>query len=102
VWPGLPAARPERNLPWSYVWMDLQQKSDAMLTRTLKEHGGRLYSLESVRFDGESTDHGSYRVRRETVLTVRAGPGALLDLRVIGSMIEGDGGWKVFSYVADQ
>ena len=27
VWPELPAARPERNLPFSYVWGELRQKS---------------------------------------------------------------------------
>ncbi len=41
VWPELPAARPERNLPFSYVWGDLRQKSDANLERTLARHGGR-------------------------------------------------------------
>src|SRR5688500_10220904 len=31
VWPELPAARPERNLPFSYVWGDLRQKGAASL-----------------------------------------------------------------------
>ena len=33
VWPDLPAARPERNLPFSYVWGDLHQKSNISLAR---------------------------------------------------------------------
>lgn len=102
VWPGLPAARPERNLPWSYVWMDLTQKSEAMLSRTLNEHGGRLYELQAVKFEGDTSHHGSFRVHRETVLTVRNTEGDSLDLRVFGATIEADGGWKVFSYVVDQ
>jgi hypothetical protein len=102
VWPELPAARPERNLPWSYVWMDLRQKSDAMLRRTLNEYGGRAYQLETVRFDGQATTHGSYRVFRETTLVVRDGVGARHELRLCGSMIQADGGWKVFSYVVDE
>jgi hypothetical protein len=101
VWVGLPAARPERNMPWSYVWMDLRQKSDATLARTLAEHGGRRYQLESVRFAGETTDHGSYRIHRETVLVVRGGEGTVSELRLLGAMIEADGRWKVFSYVVD-
>jgi hypothetical protein len=102
VWPELPAARPERNMPWSYVWLDLQQKSRAMLKRTLSEHGGKRYELERVRFDGARTDHGHYRVFRETVLVVRDSAGHSLELRILGSMIEADEGWKVYSYVVDR
>jgi hypothetical protein len=101
VWPGLPAARRERNLPWSYVWMDLRQKSEATLTRTLNQHGGRHYDLQHVRFDGHSTDHGTFRIHRETVVTVRSASGEVSGLRLFGSMIEA-GGWKVFSYVVDE
>src|SRR5687768_11319639 len=39
VWPGLPAARPERNLPFSYVWGDLRQKSNIRLADTLRNYG---------------------------------------------------------------
>jgi hypothetical protein len=102
VWPGLPAARPERNLPWSYVWMDLRQKSQTMLARTLREHGGRVYALEQVKFEGSRTDHGNYQVHRDTVLVVRNSDGERVELRVMGSMIESREGWKVFSYMVDE
>lgn len=101
VWPGLPAARPERNVPVEYVWDDLQQKSRQMLTRTLARYGGVDYALDAVRFDGTTTDHGSYRVHRDAILIVREATGELRELRVLGSMLEHDGVWKVFSYVVD-
>jgi hypothetical protein len=101
VWPGLPASRPERNLPWSYVWLDLRQKSEAQLTRTLQEHGGRTYELQKVTFTGETTEHGTYRVYRDSVLTVRDAAGQSIDLRLFGSAVESEDGWKVFSYVVD-
>jgi hypothetical protein len=100
VWPQLPAARPGRNLPFSYVWGDLRQKSDAALSKTLAEHGGRWYELLRVEFDGE-TDYSTYRVRRDATLHVRTSDGTDTTLRVCGSMIEKDGVWKVFSYVVD-
>jgi hypothetical protein len=102
VWPGLPAARPERNMPWSYVWLELRQKSDAMLERTLHEYGGRRYALDGVSFAGETTNHGNYRVFRDTLLAVRDDRGVRHELRVLGSMIETTRGWKVFSYVVDR
>lgn len=100
VWPELPAANPERNLPFSYVWGDLHQKSQAELSSTLKEHAGRRYTLERVTFAGQ-TEYRSYRVRRDATFHVRDASGTQMALRVCGSMIEKDGEWKVFSYVVD-
>lgn len=101
VWPQLPASRPERNLPFSYVWGDLHQKSDVGLARTLEQHGGKRYELVSVEFAGE-TDYVTYRVHRDARFRVRAESGAVEPLRVCGSMLEKDGTWKIFSYVVDE
>lgn len=100
VWPELPASRPERNLPFSYVWGDLRQKSAASLTTTLAEHGGRHYEPVNVEFDDE-TGYDSFRVHREASFRVRDAAGTETTLRVCGSLIEKDGAWKVFSYVVD-
>ena len=101
VWPELPAARPDRNLPFSYVWGDLHQKSESFLAQTVQEHGGRRYVLVSVRFAGASTTYPGYVVHRETVLRARDESGREVDLRVFGSsLLKGDS-WKVFSYVTD-
>jgi hypothetical protein len=100
VWPYLPAARPERNMPFSYVWGDLRQKSRSRLSLTLRHHGGTRYELRQVTFAG-STNYGPYTVHREATLHVRDAEGQERELRVCGSMIEQDGVWKVFSYVVD-
>jgi hypothetical protein len=101
VWPELPAARPERNLPFDYVWNDLWMKSEASLRRLLAEHGGQALSLERLDFAGETTQHHSYLVRREAVVVARHAGQPPQSLRLFGSMIERDGGFKVFSYVVD-
>ncbi len=100
IWPSLPAARPERNLPLSYVWGDLHQKSGTSLARTLGEHGGRRYQLEQVVL-GQSTEYPGFRTHARTILRVREGGGEPREIRVFGSVLEKDGRWKVFSYVAD-
>jgi hypothetical protein len=100
VWPSLPAARPERNLPFSYVWGDLQQKSESRLRTVLAVHGGRPYQLAAIRFSGGTTEFAGFRVHRDAVLTVRDSAGARHDLRLFGSVLEIDGAWKVFSYNA--
>jgi hypothetical protein len=101
IWPDLPAARPERNLPFSYVWGDLHQKSEAALARTLQRHGGRRYTLSDVRFAGETTRYATYTVHRETTLRVRDERAVESEVRLFGSTVEKEGAWKVFSYVVD-
>jgi len=98
IWPELPAARPERNLPFSYVWGDLHQKSGASLAATLAKYSGQRLSLVEVRH-GEVTPYQSYTVHRDSVFVVRTADGATQDVRLCGSMVEQEGRWKVFSYV---
>ena len=100
VWAELPAAKPERNLPFSYVWGDLHQKSQVGLASTLIEHAGQRYKLERVTFAGE-TRYPSYRVYRGATFVAVDATGTEVPLRVCGSMIEKGGAWKVFSYVVD-
>ncbi len=101
VWKLLPAARPERNLPMSYVWGDLHQKSQASLSRTLAALGGQRAALVAVAFDGAPRPYGPLVIHEGTRLTVRSADGAEQEIRVCGSLVEKDGRWKVFSYVVD-
>jgi len=100
VWPRLPASRPERNLPFSYVWGELRQKSDAALAATIQRYRGRLFEVMTVSFS-RATDYVEYKVHREATFRVRDSTGNESDLRVCGSLLEKDGLWKVFSYVVD-
>ena len=100
VWPELPASRPERNLPFSYVWGDLRQKSAAGLTQTLARHGGEGYEVVAVTFAGAS-HYGAYRVHRAPTIVVRGRSGDRGEIALTGSLLEKDGRWKVFSYVVD-
>ena len=100
VWPDLPAARPERNLPFSYVWGDLHQKSNLSLARTLMAQRGKRHTLQRVTFAG-TTKYTNYVVHRDATFVVADPSGASTELRVCGSFIEKDGRWKVFSYVVD-
>jgi len=99
VWPELPASRPERNLPFSYVWGDLHQKSNQSLQQLLAKHRGHKYTLDSVRF-GEVTEYPTFKVHRDSVFVVRGADEP--EIRLCGSMIEADGRWKVFSFVVDE
>jgi hypothetical protein len=101
VWSELPSARPERNLPFSFVWGDLHQKSEAALSATLTARGGQHYELIAVRFLGRTTQYETYVVHRQTALVVRDASGTEQQLRMFGSVLVKDGRFKVFSYVVD-
>jgi hypothetical protein len=98
VWPDLPAARPERNLPFEYVWNDLRMKSASSLARTLDRFAETPMTLVRVRFDGATSQHRHHLVHRETVLVVRMSDGSEQDVRLFGSVLEQRGRYKVFSY----
>lgn len=100
VWPELPAARPERNLPLSYVWGDLHQKSTQQLSVTLRKHGGKRDELVRLTFS-DVTPYAGFQVHRKATFRVRDASGQETDVRLCGSMIEQDGAWKVFSYVVE-
>lgn len=100
VWPWLPAARPERNLPFGYVWSDLQQKSQASLAGLRHRHRGSRWSVRRVTL-GPRSVFGQATVHREARLTVQRMDGTVEELRLCGSMLEQSGRWKVFSYVVD-
>ena len=101
VWPELPSSRPERNLPFSYVWGDLRTKSDASLAAMLIEHGGKRYQLERIRFNDGITQYESSVVHRDSTLEVRGPAGERDSIQLFGSVIQKAGGFKVFSYVVD-
>jgi hypothetical protein len=100
VWPDLPAARPERNLPFSYVWGDLHQKSEVSLAKVLGAYGGKRHTLQRVTF-ADVTPYAHYKVHRDATFSVVDASGNPATIRVCGSFLEKDGAWKVFSYVID-
>jgi hypothetical protein len=101
VWPELPAARPERNVPMDYVWGDLSQKSRNSLRRTFAAHAGQKYELVAVIFDGETTQHETFTVQRKGRCVVRDGAGRERKLALFGSVLEHGGRYKLFSFVND-
>lgn len=101
VWPELPAARPERNVPCDFVWTRLRQNSDAHLRRTLAGTANLDAELRGVTFTGLSSEYGDVTVHRDTTFRIVDDQGTEKFVRLFGSTIEQDGRYKVFSYVVD-
>lgn len=86
-------------MDWEYFWRDHAQRSNAHLKTLLRAHAGRGYELEAVAFEGQ-TAYGPVTVHREAAIDVRSA-GRPVRLRLTGSMVEWEGRWKLYSYVAD-
>jgi hypothetical protein len=95
VWPELPASR---SIPVDYVWGELSQKSDMGLRRMVTQLGGQHFELVGVRFAGERSSHESFVVHRRARLDVRDASGHTRQLAILGSVLERDGQFKLFSY----
>jgi hypothetical protein len=100
VWPRLPAASPGAGVPVDYAWADTSSKSRGYLANVLAEFGGRTLDVEAIRFLGATRDYGTFRIHGKASVRVRDEAGRR-EVRLFGSLLESDDGWKVFSYVID-
>jgi hypothetical protein len=101
VWPELPASRRERNVPFEFVWDTLHQNSEGHLHETLARLRDQSLTLKRVDFAGPSTTYGDVTVYRNSRIVVVAPDGGERSVKLLGSMIQQNGRWKVFSFVVD-
>ncbi|HEY7546600.1 MAG TPA: hypothetical protein VID27_17045 [Blastocatellia bacterium] len=100
VWPELPSSRTP-NVTCDWVWDQATLKSLSGLSEMLSKHKGKRYQLISLRFAKGTDSYDSYKVHKETRVTVRDEHGVEKELRLFGSMLEMDGQFKLFSFVID-
>jgi len=97
VWPELPASRIP-NVTCDWAWDQATLKSDGGLSELMSPHGGRRYELVHVRFAGGTEEHYTYRIHKDTRLTLKDKNGAQKEVKILGSMLELDGKYKLFSF----
>lgn len=103
IWPELPVSRPERNMPFDYVWQDLQAKSRGYLAGNLRRPLPAAPRLARVVFDGHATEHPTFTILRDSRLVIVDTNGSESSLRLFGSVVRlrNDGRYKLFSFVTD-
>ncbi len=100
VYPRLPASRPERNTSADFIWSQHEMRHVEGFDRTFRRFRGQQWELVKLEFTGETTDYGDYRVHRNSRLVVRTPDGAERTVRLFGSMLERDGAFKIYSFIA--
>lgn len=101
VWPELPISNPRNNIPFEYVFGRHNQISRGGLLLKLKEFKGKRY--EVVRFEErpERDQYKEIRIIPIGEIVLRDTEGKETEVRLVGSILEHKGRFKVFSYKTD-
>ena len=99
IWPVQPVARADSGITEQWAWDHYVLRYETGLRRLLMDHGGKEFRLVRVGFTGETEDFGSYTVHNHSFLVVMEPDGRELQDRFFGSVLEQNGGYKIYGYV---
>jgi hypothetical protein len=100
VFPALPSSKVP-NLSCDFAWSQATLRSDGGLYKLLPKYKGKRYELISLRFEAGPDSYKGYKVHKPARLLLKDENGAGQEVRLFGSMLELDGQFKLFSFVAD-
>jgi len=101
VWPELPVAEPERNVPAGFIWNTTNMRGLVRLGSAFASLGGHRMVLEEIRFTGGVEEYETYRIHRNSQLVLTDEEGERKILRLFGSVLELDGQFKIYSFNYD-
>jgi len=101
VWSGLDASRPERNLPWEFVWSQHAMRHERGLKRAVALFGEAELEFAAIDFTGGVSEHGHYRIHRQSLVEVHRPDGSTDTVRIFASVLEADGRFKIYSFITD-
>ena len=103
VWPTLDIAKlPKSGFTWEFVWSQHQLKHEKCLMRTSHDLAGGEIDIVDITFEGRTTDHGSFKIHRDSRVEVLRADGTTEALAVFGSLLEtADGRYKIYSFIND-
>jgi hypothetical protein len=101
IWPALPASHRDVGMPVDYAWSELQFKSRLELGQTMREFGGKDFTVVAVRLAGASIPYRGFTIHADPEFTLRDSDGRRERVRLVGSLIETPSGWKIYSFVVD-
>ena len=103
VWPTLDIANtPKSNFTWEFVWSQHQIKHEKCLLRTSHDYAGESFDIVAVAFNGRTTDHGTFKIHRDSEVEIVRPDGTREQVSLFGSLLETvDGRYKIYSFIND-
>jgi hypothetical protein len=103
VWPTLDIAkRPKSNFTWEFVWSQHETKHEKCLLRTSHDYAGQRFDIVAVSFNGRTTDHGTFKIHRDSEVEIVRPDGTQERVSLFGSLLETvDGRYKIYSFIND-
>ena len=98
MWPAFPASGPPYNYPEEFAWSNLDTKCSRAVKRLIKRHGENNLSFVKLGFEQKTEKYKDFQLLRSTVLTVKNDSGQQKTLKILGSVVEKDGRYKLLSY----
>lgn len=99
LWPELPGSRIP-NLSCDFAWDQATLRSNAGLNEMIAQHKGRAYRLVSLTVRNIEP-YQTFKALKEPYIRIRDEKGVEQEVRIFGSILELDGQYKLFSFVAD-
>jgi hypothetical protein len=98
LWPEFPASDPKMNVPFSFAWGNLDQKSEKGARRALSQYGGNAYRFETIYFQEKTEEYSGFKLYSQSVIVAKDNDGNLHELQFCGSIVERNGEYKFLSY----
>ena len=97
IWEAFPASQPPQNFPGDFAWDNLNKDSARGERNWAEQYGGREWTFAAVRFDEPTEKYDGFRLLRGTALILKDESGKRYELRILGSVIEKRGRYKLLS-----
>ena len=98
IWHEFPAAHPPNNFPGDFAWSNLHKQSVLGLGKSLRTYGGKDLTFVDIRFEKPTEKYNGFSLLRGSVLTVQNANGKNLELRILGSVVNKAGRYKLLSF----
>lgn len=91
-------AFPTNGFPPDFAWSNLNKKCNVGMRRCIDRFGGLTLSFVEIRFDKPPQTYDGFQLLRGTVLKLKDATGQELDLKILGSVVMKENGYKLLSY----
>lgn len=96
LWREFPQSRPATGLQWVDAWKILGARLHAGCVHAVRDHGGHVYTLVSVKADTVQ-QFRNFRLHRGMHIVVRSDEGQTLDMVWLRTVAERRGRFKIYS-----